>query len=101
MNLPLSMPAESVEAIARRAAAIALEQLADRGDDQAGPWLSVEEAAERLRCKPQRIYDHRSSGALTPYTEGGRALCSREEVDALVVGGALSLAERRRTLRSA
>ena len=49
-----------------------------------GLWMTVAEAAEYLRCKPQRIRDLRSSRRLTPYTEGGRALCDRREVESLV-----------------
>jgi hypothetical protein len=46
--------------------------------------LSVREAALALRCKPQRIYDLRSSGRLPKTTEGGRAVVRRSDIDALV-----------------
>jgi excisionase family DNA binding protein len=52
-----------------------------------GRWLTVAEAAEYLRCNPQRVRNLRSSRRLTPYVEGGRALCDRREVEALIEGG--------------
>lgn len=83
VRLELELPAEAVAAIAERAAQIAIERL-----DAATPpttWLTVKEAAEVLRCDPQRIFDLRSSGRLTRYREGGRALVDRDELDGLVV----------------
>lgn len=61
------------------------ERLGDRNGAAQSPWLTVDEAAELLRCKPQRIYEMRSSGRLTPHKEGGRAVVSRVDVAALVV----------------
>jgi excisionase family DNA binding protein len=49
--------------------------------------LSVAEAAEMLRCKPQRVYDLRSSGRLPRTTEGGRAVVRRADVERLVDEG--------------
>jgi excisionase family DNA binding protein len=46
--------------------------------------LSVAEAAEVLRCKPQRVYDLRSAGRLPRTTEGGRAVVRRADVERLV-----------------
>jgi excisionase family DNA binding protein len=46
--------------------------------------LSVSEAAEVLRCKPQRVYDLRSSGRLPRTTEGGRAVVRRSDLEQLV-----------------
>ncbi len=90
MNIEFSIPPESFEAIAQRAAAIALEQLAGRGHDDR-EWLTAVEAAEYLRCKPQRIYELRSSGRLPSHMEGGRALVRRRDLDALIVGGVEAL----------
>jgi excisionase family DNA binding protein len=47
--------------------------------------MTVDEAAEFLRCRPKRIYDLRTSGRLARYSEGGRALVLRAEVERLVV----------------
>jgi protein-L-isoaspartate O-methyltransferase len=49
------------------------------------PFFSVSEAAAYYCCDPQRIYDLRSSGRLSRYSDGGRALVSRAELDALVL----------------
>ena len=46
--------------------------------------LSVAEAAEMLRCKPQRVYDLRSAGRLPRTTEGGRAVVRRADLKRLV-----------------
>lgn len=46
--------------------------------------LSVREAALALRCKPQRIYDLRSSGRLPKTTEGRRAVVRRSDIDGLI-----------------
>jgi excisionase family DNA binding protein len=80
-RLTLELPQEFVEAVAERAAALVLERLEAR---TASPYLSVEEAAEYLRCSPQRIYDLRSSRRLTRGGDGSRALVLRSELDELV-----------------
>lgn len=99
-GLELSIPAESVEAIARRAAELALEQLAAAGETR--ELLTVSEAAEYLRCSSQRIYGLRSSGRLPRTTEGGRALVRRCDLEQLIVDDdALSPALQSRRLRSA
>jgi excisionase family DNA binding protein len=48
--------------------------------------MTVDEAAEFLRCKPQRVRDLLSSRRLTTHKEGGRTLVSREELQAHVQG---------------
>lgn len=97
MNLQL--PPETAEAIARRAAELVLEQL----DDRAAPeLLTVTEAAELLRCAPQRVYDLTSSGRLPFFKDGSRTLIRRVDVDAyLELPSTLSPLEQRRRLRSA
>ncbi|MGH3024775.1 MAG: helix-turn-helix domain-containing protein [Gaiellaceae bacterium] len=45
------------------------------------------EAAEMLRCKPQRVYDLRSAGRLPRTTEGGRAVVRRVDLERLVGEG--------------
>jgi excisionase family DNA binding protein len=80
-SLSLPFPRTLVEAIAERAAEIVLEQRAD-DRDVSSPWLSIAEAADYARCDRQRIYDLRSSGRLSPYSDGSRAVVSRVELDA-------------------
>lgn len=46
--------------------------------------LSVPEAAEVLRCKPQRIYELRSTGRLPRTVEGGRAIVRRSDLERLL-----------------
>jgi excisionase family DNA binding protein len=46
--------------------------------------LSIAEAAELLRCKPQRVYDLRSSRRLPRTVEGGRAVVRRTDVERLI-----------------
>jgi excisionase family DNA binding protein len=50
------------------------------------PYLTVTEAAEHLRAKPQRVYDLLSSGRLRRYKDGSRVLVSRAEIDAYLSG---------------
>lgn len=100
MNVDLHLPDEVVEAIAQRASELVLQELEQRAG--AGrEWLTVEEAAEHLRCSAQRIYELRSDGRLPRHKEGGRALVRRRDLDGLISGEVLSLAEERRRLRSA
>jgi excisionase family DNA binding protein len=72
-----------VEAIAQRAALL-MRQL-ELEENPPSPYMTVDEAAEFLRCRPKRIYDLRTSGRLARYSEGGRALVLRAEVERLVV----------------
>jgi excisionase family DNA binding protein len=96
----LSLSDEAVEAIAQRAAELVLEQLGDRGPSR--EFLTVVEAAELLRCEPQRIYELSSDGRLPKVKDGSRVLIRRSDVDVyLGVVDALAPALRRRRLRSA
>ncbi len=64
----------------------ALDQLAEKLAPRlrpvaASPWLTVDEAADRLRCKPQRIYDLVHDGRLQPGRDGRRLLFHRDHLD--------------------
>jgi excisionase family DNA binding protein len=83
VNFELPIPPELVEAIAQRAALL-MRQL-ELEENPPSPYMTVDEAAEFLRCRPKRIYDLRKSGRLARYSEGGRALVLRAEVERLVV----------------
>lgn len=83
-GIEIWIPKEAVEAIARRAAELALEQL-EAGADNRPELLRVREAAELLRCSPQRIYELRSDGRLPRTSEGGRALVRRSDLQQLLV----------------
>ena len=75
----LSLSDEAVELIAEHAAALVLSRLS--ASSPTVPYLTVAEAAERIRAKPQRVYDLLSARRLTRYKDGRRTLVSREEID--------------------
>ena len=80
----ISLPEEAIRDIAERAAAVAITRLEARG--ASSPYLNVKEAAEYLRCSPQRIYDLTSSGRLSKVCDGSRVLLLRTELDEYVAG---------------
>lgn len=63
--------------LARLQALIGNPDPVDTGPD----WLTVPEAAEHLRCKPQRIYDLAHQRRLPYVKDGSRVLISRADVD--------------------
>ena len=71
------------------------------GPPEPSPYLSIDEAAEYLRAKKQRVYDLVSAGRLTRFKDGSRVLVSRAELDAHLSGVAhqLPTAPRSRTVR--
>jgi excisionase family DNA binding protein len=78
--LSLSLPAEVVEEIIERAAAIALERLGT-ADRVPSPYMTIPEAADYLRCKRQRIDDLLSQRRLTRIKDGSRTLVERAEIE--------------------
>ena len=61
--------------------------IADRLDTrEQSPWMTVEETADYLRCKPKRIYDLLSQGRLPRHKDGSRVLLHRAELDAYLAG---------------
>jgi excisionase family DNA binding protein len=83
-DLTLTIP----DALLDRLAELLKARLADEQSEHgsSSPYLSVAEAAERLRSKPQRVYDLLSARRLTRYKDGSRTLLSREEIDAYLAG---------------
>ena len=78
----LTVPDELVDEIAGRV----LNILQAR---QAGsPYMSVDEAADYMRCKPQRVYDLLSARRLTRMKDGSRVLVKRDEIDAYLAARA-------------
>jgi excisionase family DNA binding protein len=58
--------------------------------ERVGPlsrYLTVPEAAEYLRAKPQRVYDLLSDRRLTRHRDGARVLVSRDELDRYLDSG--------------
>lgn len=86
MSDPLAfLSYEAREALEELVARVVDERLRAQGADQREPeLLTVVEAAERIRAKPQRIYDLLSDGRLTRHKDGSRVLVSRRELDAHV-----------------
>jgi excisionase family DNA binding protein len=82
--ITVTLPDEVLELITQRAAELVLGR--NEMAEPTSPYLTVREAAEYLRCSPQRIYDLRSSGHISCLSEGRRALVLRAELDALVNG---------------
>jgi excisionase family DNA binding protein len=87
LELPEAVVDELVERVAERAAAIVLKRL-DSNDRSPSPYLSVDEAAQLLRSRRQRVYDLLSSGRLTRFKDGSRVLVSRDEIAAYLAGDA-------------
>lgn len=89
-ELAFTFPPEVVEAIAQRAAALVLEQLATQEPRQepTSPNATVKQAAEYLGAKPQRIYDLCSQRKLTRIKDSGRTLIAWTELDAYLAGQA-------------
>ena len=76
-----------LDVIATRAAELVLQRLADVRAPTIPCLMTVAEAAEYLRCKPQRIYDLRSSGRLSGTKDGARVLIARDDLEAYVARG--------------
>lgn len=75
MNLNLNVPDELVEAIAERVA----ERLG--AGAAPSPLLTVDEAADYLRCGRKRIYDLTSQRRIAHLKDGSRTLIRRDELD--------------------
>ncbi|HEY3946089.1 MAG TPA: helix-turn-helix domain-containing protein [Solirubrobacteraceae bacterium] len=83
IELTVRLTDEQLAEIAERAAA-----LVAAGAPNVSPWLNVAEAAERLRCRKDRIYDLIALGKLHPRRDGRRVLLHRDELDGYVEGRA-------------
>jgi excisionase family DNA binding protein len=81
-TVSIVLPEEIVEDIASIAAEIVIATIG-AGTERAAPALmTVTEAADYLRCKPQRIYDLVSSRRLDKLKDGARTLVRRVDLDA-------------------
>lgn len=79
MRAQLELPDDVVERIAERAAEFVLERLESQPTATGSEFLTVAEAAELLRCKPQRVYDLLSDGRLERFKDGSRVLVRRAD----------------------
>lgn len=83
IELTVRLTDEQLAEIARQAAA-----LIPSSKPTVSPWLNVTDAAERLRCRKDRIYDLIALGKLHPRRDGRRVLLHRDDLDAYIEGGA-------------
>jgi len=81
--LSLQLTAEQLEALAQRTAELVMAQLRQPAPS---PFLSIEEAADFLRTRRQRVDDLLSQGLLTRVKEGHRTLVARTDLEAYVRG---------------
>jgi excisionase family DNA binding protein len=81
IELTIKLTDEQLAEIAARAAAL-IPTVAPASS----PWLNVTDAAERLRCRKDRIYDLIALGKLHPRRDGRRVLLHRDDLDAYVEG---------------
>jgi excisionase family DNA binding protein len=79
IEVPEDALAELIKRAAELAAVLVVEQLAADASN-GSPYLTVAEAADLLRAKPQRVYDLLSDGRLTRRKDGSRVLVSRAEL---------------------
>lgn len=84
IELTVRLTDEQLAEIARQAVA-----LIPPSEPSASPWLNVTDAAERLRCRKDRIYDLIALGKLHPRRDGRRVLLHRDDLDAYIEGGAV------------
>jgi excisionase family DNA binding protein len=81
MNIPalfMTLTDEQLGALAREIARVLRD---DHAKANTSPYLTVHEAAQYLRCRPQRVYDLLSARALTRHKDGSRVLVRRAEID--------------------
>ena len=82
--ITVGIDAAQIEKIAERAAVIVLGRIRSTG--ATFPYFTIEEAAEYLRCNPQRVYDLLSQRRLSRFKDGRRTLVSRAELERHVEG---------------
>ena len=84
--LNIELPEALVDLIVARVTA----QVARQVTDQPEPWVGVEEAAQHLACKRQRLYDlvsRRRSTGIPHRKEGTRLLFKLSQLDRWVESG--------------
>jgi excisionase family DNA binding protein len=78
LTIPITLTSEALDLL--RAVLLEHEDHHEHHHERPA-WMTVKEAAEYLRCKPQRIYDLRSSGQLPRHGDGARVLLHRDDLD--------------------
>ncbi len=57
------------------------QQLTAEATSTRSPYMSVPEASNYMRCKPQRVYDLLTAGHLDRYKDGVRVLIRRDQIE--------------------
>jgi excisionase family DNA binding protein len=86
-GLQLALPAEVLDQVAERAAAIVIEQLREELAPAPSPWLDVAGAAEYIAAPVSRIYALVSADRIPFHRDGSRLLFHRDELDAWIRDG--------------
>jgi excisionase family DNA binding protein len=97
--LGVELPAEVLEAIVAEVEQRVVARLAEH--EPPAEFLTVDEAADLLRAKPQRVYDLCSAGVLRRFKDGARTLISRSELLEHLGAGCPPVAQARGRQRSA
>ena len=82
--ITLTLPGSVVDVLAARIVNCVAAEIAGLRRAELPVYFTTDEAADYLRCKPQRIYDLVSERKLPVLKEGSRSLFRREHLDALV-----------------
>ena len=84
-TVSLELPAALLESIVEAVTARVLERLEQAAATGNGgpPWLTLEQAAERLGCSPDAVRMRAKRGRLEARRDGRRVYVSRRSVDAL------------------
>ena len=82
--ITLTLPGNVIDALAARIVSGVAAEIAGMKRAESPVYFTNDEAADYLRCKPQRIYDLVSERKLPVLKEGSRSLFRREHLDALV-----------------
>jgi excisionase family DNA binding protein len=75
------LPAETMDAIAERAAELVLERIGDHNGGSS-PWLTIDEAADYLRTSKRTLERAIVDGRLRSETLGRRRILNRDDLDA-------------------
>lgn len=81
-TISVVVPDSLIDEIAAIAAHIVVARLDITGETGIPTLMTVTEAADYLRCKPQRIYDLVSSRRIPRFKDGSRTLIARADIDA-------------------
>ena len=82
--ITLTLPGNVIDALAARIVACVTAEIGGVKGVALPVYFTNDEAADYLRCKPQRIYDLVSERKLPVLKEGSRSLYRREHLDAVV-----------------